>query len=791
MSAYALGIDLGTCFTAASVARENSASALTLGTHVAQMPSVVFIRENGEVLVGDSAEREALINPALAARDFKRRLGDPIPITIGHATHSVESLLGHLILDIVRHATEQERRPPALVVLTHPANYSSFKIDSLCEAARLAGIAPDRIVLLAEPEAAMVAFGHRAPVAPNEFTAVYNFGGATFEAAIVRRSGEQLELVGVGEANERLGGNDFDQMIFTHVDASLGGSVSKADRRDPQTRPRQVRLRLECRRAKESLSSDNETLVPVALHELDTEVRLSRTEFESLIRPRVNETIRSLERAVDSAGINMEQVARVLLLGGTSRIPLVAEMVGLTTSRPISLDPYPKLSVAIGASLYGAARLPEPEAVEPLELVSPALPNRSSAAVQELLAAIPRERRRRRRRVATNIALAALLVGGTAVALPRVLGRDSSHDNGPDANSPTTSTVPSTASTTSTTKPIATTTTAETTPPTVVPGRGVAAVVDRFAFDPAANPGDGLPGPALKAGVLGIAAVTADNEGTVFVATTDGIILRVKKDLVSIVTRLDAKSGKPGGIAVAADGTVLVSVNAGVIALRDGAESIFLNGLEASLGTQPGPIALDGSSNLYVADNERHRIVRRGSDGVISVVAGTGLAPDPAPFAGELQPATTVAIGSVVALAVDAAGNILFADADARAVRAVAINGVIVTVAGGGVTPLQIGGSFVAEGTPAILVKFAAIEGIAIAPSGRVYIADSSDGVIVRVSAAGGVEVILARRLDIGPANGVPARQSSLSKLGVLALGGEETLFFADAERLRVIRSLS
>ena len=100
MSAYALGIDLGTCFTAASVARSNSAAALTLGTHVAQMPSVVFIRENGEVLVGDSAEREALINPALAARDFKRRLGDPIPITIGHATHSVESLLGHLILDL-------------------------------------------------------------------------------------------------------------------------------------------------------------------------------------------------------------------------------------------------------------------------------------------------------------------------------------------------------------------------------------------------------------------------------------------------------------------------------------------------------------------------------------------------------------------------------------------------------------------------------------------------------------------------------------------------------------------
>jgi hypothetical protein len=791
MSAYALGIDLGTCFTAASVARETNSTPLNLGSRVAQMPSVVFIRESGEVLVGDAAEREAMGNPSLAARDFKRRLGDPIPITIGHTTHSVESLLGHLILDVVRRATEQERRSPTLVVLTHPANYSTFKIDSLCEAARLAGIAADRIVLLAEPQAAAVAFGNRAPTAHNEFMAVYNFGGATFEAAIVRRSGEQQELVGIGEASERLGGNDFDQVIYSHVDASLGGSVSKADRRDPQTRLRQLRLRLECRRAKESLSSEIEALIPVELQELDTDVRLSRSEFESLIRPRINETVRSLERAVESAGVAMEGVARVLLLGGTSRIPLVADMVGRATSRPISLDPYPKLSISIGASLYGAARLPEPEAVEPLELQSPALPNQSSAAVQALLAAVPRERSRRRRRVAANIALVALVIGGTAVALTRLLGSDSTNDNGTDANSPTTVTVVASSTTTAITKPISTTTTAETTPPTVVPGRGVTSVVDHFAFDPAASPGDGLPGAALKAGVSGIAAVTVDSGGAVFVATTDGTILRINKDLVSIVSRLASNNGQPGGIAVAADGTVLVSVNAGVVAVRKGVESLFLNGAEASLGTQPGPIALDASSNLYVADNARHRIVRRGSDGVITVIAGNGTAPDPAPFTGELQPATSVAIGSVVSLAVDAAGNIIFADADSHAVRAVATNGVIVTVAGGGVTPLQIAGSFVAEGTKATIVKFATIEGITVAPSGQVYIADSTDGAIVRVSASGGIEVILARRLDIGPANGVPAQQSSVSTLGVLALGGEADLFFADAERLRVIRNVN
>ena len=108
MSAYALGVDLGTTYSAAAIARSGSAEPLSLGTDAAQIPSVVVIREDGEVLVGDAAERRASAEPTRAAREFKRRLGDPVPIIIGDAPQSVESLMGHLLRDIVRRATEQE-----------------------------------------------------------------------------------------------------------------------------------------------------------------------------------------------------------------------------------------------------------------------------------------------------------------------------------------------------------------------------------------------------------------------------------------------------------------------------------------------------------------------------------------------------------------------------------------------------------------------------------------------------------------------------------------------------------
>src|SRR5262249_18734283 len=153
---YAVGIDLGTTYSAAAIARATTVETFTLGTTAPQIPSVVVVRENGEVLTGDAADRRAASEPTRTAREFKRRLGDPVPIIVGGTPYGPEALMAFLLSAIVAQVTAREGSPPDVVVLTHPANYTEYKRGLLQEAARLAGLDLARVQLLTEPEAAAI-----------------------------------------------------------------------------------------------------------------------------------------------------------------------------------------------------------------------------------------------------------------------------------------------------------------------------------------------------------------------------------------------------------------------------------------------------------------------------------------------------------------------------------------------------------------------------------------------------------------------------------------------------------
>ena len=149
---------------------------------------------------------------------------------------------------------------------------------------------------------------------------------------------------------ERLGGIDFDEAIFRHVLDSIREAGLEPDSNDPGMLPALAHLREECRRAKEALSSDTDTTIAVYLPAACTDVRLTRAEFEAMIRPRITETIGALGRAVRSAGLDIGSLDRILLVGGSSRIPLVGEMVREATGRPVALDAHPKHTMALGAA---------------------------------------------------------------------------------------------------------------------------------------------------------------------------------------------------------------------------------------------------------------------------------------------------------------------------------------------------------------------------------------------------------------------------------------------------------
>ncbi len=739
MSAYSLGVDLGTTYTAAAVARGTTAEPLPLGADAVQAPSVVVIRDDGEVLVGDAAERRAVTEPTRAAREFKRRLGDPVPIVIGADAHTVESLMAHQLRDVVRRATEQEGEAPSVVVLTHPANYSDYKTELLRKASAEAGLPAEQVMLLTEPEAAAIAYSRQARINTGEVVAVYDFGGGTFDAALVRRTEDRFELIGVPEGMERLGGIDFDQAVMAHVDSTLDGLVSGADRNDPLTRPAQARLRSDCRRAKEALSTDSDTTIPVALPGVQTEVRLTRDEFESMVRPRVGETVKALERAVASAHIGMDQVSRVLLVGGTSRMPVVAEMLRSATGRPIALDAHPKLAIAVGAALAGASSLqqPAPAAAAPVvatqdPIVASAAPTwqapaRAPAPAPEV-APSPGGGRSKGLLIGAVggaiglvVVVAALTLGG---------GDDSSTSDGTNA--------PTTLVNTATTAP---------------GGRGLEAIVSAVSMG--------------QTPISDIRALTVDQQGAVYVVGGDGLVLHIANDEATVIANSNPALGVPGGVAVASDGTVLLTTSQGIVAIAGGGSpTVVLDAATAGLGATPGPIALDGLGNMYFADNDTHRIIRLGTDGALSLIAGSGVGATQGPPVGDGQQAGTAPIGVVTGLAIDPSGNLVFADATTLSVRQVAGDGTLSTLAGGG--------------------AFLALDGLTVDTSGRVYVSDSLSGAIVRID-NGTIEVVIVRQDGVESINGVAANQTSVTAVGAITIDRAGTLFLEDGETLRSV----
>jgi hypothetical protein len=378
--AYSLGVDLGTTYSAAAIARADRLEIFQLGERAATIPSIVLLRADGEVLTGEAAERRALAEPTRTGREFKRRLGDPTPIILGGTPYGAEALLAHLLRSIVDRVSQQLGERPAAIALCHPAAYGAYKLDLLQQAVRQADIGD--VTLLTEPEAAALDYARQERVPSGTVIAIYDFGGGTFDATILRKTDAGFEALGQPEGLERLGGIDFDEALFRRALDVVTASGVAVDANDPATMAAIARLRDECRRAKEALSSDTDATIPIFLPGIQTEMRLTRAEFEDMIRPRIHETIAALGRATRSAGLEFGAIDRILLVGGSSRIPLVAEMVRDATGRPVAVDAHPKHTMAMGAAYVAEQqRVATASAAAAAAAVSPA------AVVEEPVAA--------------------------------------------------------------------------------------------------------------------------------------------------------------------------------------------------------------------------------------------------------------------------------------------------------------------------------------------------------------------------------------------------------------------
>ena len=350
---YSLGIDLGTTFVAAAISRDGQrVEMVPLGDRTVTEPSVVLRRDDGSLAVGDAAARQAGSRPGDVAWGVKRRLGDPTPVALGGEARPAGELLAAMLRDVLARITAEEGEPPSRVVLTHPANWGPYRRGLFEDVAAEAGL--EDPPMLTEPEAAGVHFGVTRGLAEGELLGVYDLGGGTFDAAVLRGRAAGVEILGVPEGMEHLGGVDFDEAVLGRVDQACGGAVSELDAHDSRARAAAARVRQDCVVAKETLSVDDRANVPVLLPTRQEEVTVTRDEFEAMIRAPLTSTVDALRRALESAGVGADALTAVLLVGGSSRIPLVARMVGEALGCRTVVDSHPKHAVALGAAVVAA-----------------------------------------------------------------------------------------------------------------------------------------------------------------------------------------------------------------------------------------------------------------------------------------------------------------------------------------------------------------------------------------------------------------------------------------------------
>lgn len=438
---YALGVDLGTTYTCAAVAADGAPRIAQLTGTSHTIPSVVSRTEAG-FMAGEAAERRIISHPASTAREFKRRFGDPAPIVLDGQTFGADALTAALLREVVQRVETAEGAPPSAVALAHPASWGPFRLDLLRSAATQAGISDVRLV--PEPVAAAVANSDR--VAADSLVAVYDLGGGTFDAAVVRCA-DDWPVVGTPEGVERLGGIDFDQAILAHVDQALDGQVFTLDTADPDARSALMRLRAECQRAKEHLSQDTDVEIPVVLPNLQTAVRLTRSEFETMVRPRLADSLTVLDRVVASAGVEWSDISAVLLVGGSSNIPAVGQLVSEHTGRPVISATNPHLAIALGTAAIAQRDVVRAATPSPVPASSPTSTSSSDAddsGSGSTPASVPAPERRR----------PVGLIVAAAVAIVAAIGAFVAFTGGDDTESATPGSVDTTSAVVVETSPV-------------------------------------------------------------------------------------------------------------------------------------------------------------------------------------------------------------------------------------------------------------------------------------------------------------------------------------------------
>ncbi len=353
-----IGIDLGTTYSAAAIVRDGVPVIIPHGDERI-MPSVVSVTPQDGVLVGTPARNQYVLYPERTARSIKRSMGQDVTVTLGERAYTPQEVSALILRELKRVAEAELGEPVERAVITVPAYFSDAARQATREAGEIAGFSVERIIN--EPTAAALAYGlDRA--GERQLVAVYDLGGGTFDVSIIELDAGVVE-VRASHGDTHLGGDDFDEALVTFLADHFQQEYGVDPRGDRRALARLTRA---AEAAKIDLSSRpfarvrEEYLLTEGGRPLHLDVEVARADFEGLISDLLEGTLRSLDAALSGAGVTAADLDHILFVGGSTRIPLVGQMVYAHTGIEPETAINPDEAVALGAAVQAAIIAGEP-----------------------------------------------------------------------------------------------------------------------------------------------------------------------------------------------------------------------------------------------------------------------------------------------------------------------------------------------------------------------------------------------------------------------------------------------
>ena len=346
-----IGIDLGTTNSCVAVMEGGQPVVIPNAEGARTTPSVVAFSKDGERMVGQIAKRQAVTNPDRTVISIKREMGTNYKVNIDGKAYTPQDISAMILTKMKETAEAYLGEKVTQAVITVPAYFNDAQRQATKDAGRIAGLEVLRIIN--EPTAASLAYGLEKD--GNQKILVYDLGGGTFDVSILDIGDGVFEVLATN-GNTRLGGDDFDQRIIDYVADQFQKENGIDLRKD---RAASQRLKQEAEKAKIDLSGTTSANINLPFITADAngpkhlDVTITRAKFEELTADLVQATITPMEKALKDAGLTYNDISKIILVGGSTRIPAVQAAVKRVTGKEPFKGINPDECVAIGAAIQG------------------------------------------------------------------------------------------------------------------------------------------------------------------------------------------------------------------------------------------------------------------------------------------------------------------------------------------------------------------------------------------------------------------------------------------------------